>query len=288
MTTSNSKLHPLSCFTLLLTFISIQFPLNSTAQSDSVSFRFHNFTHESIGFFNDASRSSDDAMQLMAIRDGDGRGRPPQNSFGHAMYLPPVHIWDVRTGELADFRTVFYFVVNRSGSELHGDGLSFFISSLDHETPDNSYGGFLGLVSPETAFNSSVNRFLAVEFDSFANEWDPNPFSDYPHVGIDVNSIESVATVGWKSNVEPDGALVRALIRYDSKAKELFVLVSYPGSAVSGEDSVSLAHVIDLRTVLPEWVRVGFAAATGDLVETYEILFWSFVSSIKSTRKSTC
>ncbi|KAJ1407261.1 Legume lectin domain [Sesbania bispinosa] len=69
-----------------------------------------------------------------------------------------------------------------------------------------------------------------IGFDSFANEWDPNPLSEFPHIGINVNSIESVESVGWKSNVEPDGAgaLVRALIRYDSQTKELFVLVSYP------------------------------------------------------------
>ncbi|KAJ1382163.1 Legume lectin, alpha chain, conserved site [Sesbania bispinosa] len=248
------------------------------AESDSVSFLFYNFKQDVIGFLGGAS-SSDDIIQLT---ERDEHGEPLQNRVGRAVYLPPVHIWDGITGELADFRTVFYFVVNRSDSELHGDGLSFFMAPLDYGIPHNSTGGFLGLVSPETAFNSSIlNQVLAVEFDSFANEWDPNPLSEFSHIGINVNSIESVATVGWKSNVEPDGALVRALIRYDSQTKELFVLVSYPGSPVSGEDSATLAHTIDLRTVLPEWVRIGFSAATGDFIEKHDILFWSFVSTFR-------
>lgn len=48
-----------------------------------------------------------------------------------------------------------------------------------------------------------------------------------------------------KSNVEPDGALVRALIRYDSQTKELFVLVSYPGSSVN--DVMMLVSHISLN-----------------------------------------
>lgn len=115
-----------------------------------------------------------------------------QSSVGHAVYRPPVHIWDCNTVELADFRTIFYFVVNRSGLEIHGDGFSFFIAPLEYGIPNNSTGGFLGLFSPETALiNSSIVQVLAVEFDSYANL-----ISKFPHIGINVNSIESVATVG--------------------------------------------------------------------------------------------
>ncbi|KAJ1380205.1 Legume lectin, alpha chain, conserved site [Sesbania bispinosa] len=131
---------------------------------------------------------------------------------------------------------------HRSDSELHGDGLSFFMAPLDYESHT---------IQPESMLT---------------------PLSQWQ-------------LWGWKSNVEPDGALVRALIRYDSQDKELFVLVSYPGSPVSGEDSASLAHTIDLRTVLPEWVRIGFSAATGDFIEKHDILFWSFVSSFRGTVK---
>jgi len=60
--------------------------------------------------------------------------------------------------------------VNTKGAPLHGDGFTFYLASLDFEFPDNSSGGFLGIFNHETAFNTSLNQVVAVEFDSFANE----------------------------------------------------------------------------------------------------------------------
>ena len=45
----------------------------------------------------------------------------------------------------------------------------------------------------------------------------------------------------------------------------------------NGNSSVS--YTVDLMTVLPEWVSVGFSAATVVSIETHTILSWSFNST---------
>lgn len=55
----------------------------------------------------------------------------------------------------------------------------------------------MGLISLDQVLNRSNNRFVAVEYDIFTNEWDPTG----EHVGIDINSLKSKANVSWSSNI---------------------------------------------------------------------------------------
>ncbi|XP_028802871.1 agglutinin-2-like [Neltuma alba] len=146
--------------------------------------------------------------------------------------------------------------------------------------PANSTGGFLGLFSPDTAFNSSENHILAVELDSFGKDWDP-PF---PHVGIDVNSLRSVNTTQWPIDLVPPGSRGNARISYESKTKTLSVSIGYPDAKPAM--FVSLSQIVDLKGVLPEYVRIGFSAATGDLVETHNLFSWSFRSFLEEDNSS--
>ncbi|KAI9125155.1 hypothetical protein K1719_003771 [Acacia pycnantha] len=212
-------------FNLLAIFIIFQYfslVIITNAQSDSVSFIYsssHNL--QDIVFSGDATSSGD----TIHLTTRDEHGNPLPHSVGRAVYSQPVHIWDAATWNLADFTTVFYFSVNRSETAME-----------DNKNDSSS---------------SSKLEFGAVEFDSFANQWDPNPFSEYPHVGINVNSLRSVTTVGWPRNYfEPDGATVKARVRYDSGEKELMVMVSYPDSI--NDEADCLTHIIDLRRVLAE------------------------------------
>ena len=82
-------------------------------------------------------------------------------------------------------------------------------------------------------------------------------------------SISSVATVRWE--IEELGVpTVSATVSYDSKT-QIFGMALNDGTVV--------AYEIDLRTVLPEFVSVGFSGATGVLIEDHEILSWTFSSS---------
>lgn len=213
----------------------------------------------------------------LRLTNTDQLGKPVPHSVGRVVHITPIHLWNKNNGHLADFTSDFSFVVNPKGSALRGDGFAFFLTSanLNFLIPKNSSGGYLGLFKPETALDPSKNQIVAIEFDSFTNDWDPNSPNQSPHVGIDVDSIKSVATVPWPSELEPDNAVAHASLNYNSEDKRLSVFVGYPDNR-----NATVSTIVDLRNVLPEWISVGFSASTGDLVETHDILNWSFEAAL--------
>ena len=60
-------------------------------------------------------------------------------------------------------------------------------------------GRDLGLTRIDHPLNSTNNPFFffVVEFDIYTNSWDP----PRDHVGIDINSMKSVANVPWLSTI---------------------------------------------------------------------------------------
>ncbi|PON98509.1 Serine/threonine protein kinase [Trema orientale] len=202
------------------------------------------------------------------------------SSTGRATYKNPVQLWDAKTGRVTDFTTHFSFTIQALNNSLYGDGLSFFIAPVESQLPNDSSGGFLALFSAETAFNKSANRIVAVEFDSYKNEWDPS--SD--HVGINVNSIVSDANVTWKSSIK-DGRPANAWVSYNSTSKNLSVFLTYANNPKFSGNS-SLYHIVDLKEILPERVKIGFSAATGQWVEIHNISSWSFNSTLEISGES--
>ncbi|KAL9328531.1 hypothetical protein ACSQ67_003535 [Phaseolus vulgaris] len=261
---------------MALVFLVLCLSLISSAKSDSFSFNLPSFeTGVRSILVGDDAKTVGGVLQLT---NKDTSGNPTQHSVGLSAYFGPLHLSDTKTARVADFHTEFSFVVNTNGASLHGDGFTFFLASIDYDFPDNSSGGFLGLFNQETAFNTSINQVVAVEFDSFANEWDPNfPQSDSPHIGININSIRSVATAPWPLDIQSQGSIGKARISYQSSSKILTVSVAYPNSYAKSNATV-LSYPVNLGTVLSEWVLVGFSGSTGDLVETHDILSWSFNS----------
>jgi hypothetical protein len=253
-----------------------QSPSRQLYQSETFSFTIAQFDEENqnLALNGDASISGG----ILRLTKTDQYGKPVQNSVGRATHFTPIHIWDKASGELADFSVGFSFIVNTNGSRLHGDGFTFFIGPVHFELPKNSSGGYLGLFNPETAHIPAQNPIIAIEFDSFTNGWDPAAPSQFPHIGIDVGSIDSVATVNWPiDDISETNALAEVSVSYISATKKLSVFVDYPESEREG---ISVSFVVDLRNVLPEWVRVGFSAATGELVETHDITNWSLDSAL--------
>ena len=262
---------PLAFLTIFLTL------LNRVSSSDSLSFTFNNFRtgQKDLILQGDAQITSAGAVQLTKT---DSSGKPVRGSIGRVLYYTPVQLWDSNTGELASFETSFSFVLT-SPTNNPGDGFAFFISVPDTTIPSGSSGGLLGLFTSENALNSSSNQILAVEFDTFINNnWDPN----YQHIGIDVNTIKSSATVRWQRK---NDSLATAHISYDSATKKLSVVSSYPNSQVNQDYSVS--YTVDLKSVVPEWVRIGFSSSTGEYIQKHSLLSWSFSSNLlgKSSKK---
>nr|CAD1827994.1 unnamed protein product [Ananas comosus var. bracteatus] len=181
--------------------------------------------------------------------DASADNSPPDS--GRAVFRRPVPLYHPRSRRLADFSTRFSFLV-RSADPLHfGDGLAFFLSPFPSLLPNHSSGGFLGLFDADAAADDPAGQLVAVEFDTYENEWDPSA----DHVGVDVNSIRSAATLTWGSSMK-DGR------------------PSFDGRPCS------LSFAVDLRQHLPDRVAVGFSAATGGAVELHQILHWEFTSTL--------
>ncbi|KAK6923868.1 Legume lectin domain [Dillenia turbinata] len=193
---------------------------------------------------------------------------------GRVTFAERVRLWDSRTGKLSDFSTHFSFIIDTQGAPTYGHGIVFFLAPVGTEIPPNSSGGFLGLFNTTTS-DLSNNQIVTVEFDSFPNpEWDPS----FQHVGINNNSIASAVVTPWNASLH-SGDTADAWIVYNASTKNLTVFWAYL-SEPSFKQNSSLSYTIDLMKVLPEWVTIGFSAATGQYVERHMLQTWEFRSSL--------
>ncbi|CAI0454634.1 unnamed protein product [Linum tenue] len=181
---------------------------------------------------------------------------------GQARHPKPMHLWDRSTGQLANFTTEFTFAIDNDNGSWTCDGLAFFLAPHDYVTPAHASYGRLGLVHKNFTYNSTAagpsGAFVAVEFDTYDDAWDTS-HGGLNHVGIDVDSMQSVASKRWRSYV--DGRTT-TWVRVSYVAKKLCVV--YNTTVEEEEEAVmdSLCYGVDLRDYLTEWVVVGFSAST--------------------------
>ncbi|WCJ32026.1 Concanavalin A-like lectin protein kinase family protein [Euphorbia peplus] len=193
---------------------------------------------------------------------------------GRVAYAQKVPLWDPRTRKLTDFSNHFTFYVDVEGRTSYAAGFAFFLSPVGFHIPPNSAGGFLGLFNITTS-DSPRNQLLHIEFDSFPNqEWDPQ----VQHVGINNNSIHSATYTYWNTSLH-SGDTADVWINYNATTKNLSVSWKYEGKSDSQENT-SLSYIIDLRDILPNWVQIGFTAATSSLIEKHVLQSWEFSSSL--------
>ncbi|CAL9089910.1 unnamed protein product [Musa acuminata var. zebrina] len=257
--------HKWSLFSVVihLSFAVMVIPLVS-----SLSFNFTSFREDDQSF-----HIEDDASFNGTVIDLTRY--PMQYATGRVVYNEPLLLWDADTRNLTDFTTNFSFIIDSVNESSYADGLAFFLSPYGSTFPTYSRGGFLGLFSNSSLDNTTV-KTVAVEFDTFSNEWDPKG----DHLGIDVNSIISNKTVPWNSRVR-DGRRANAWVNYDATTFNLSAFVTYGADRLSN-GSTSLSLTVDLRDFLPERVAVGFSATTGSLTETHTLLSWSFISNLQT------
>ncbi|ONK74857.1 uncharacterized protein A4U43_C03F10840 [Asparagus officinalis] len=254
---------PLFFFILLLPFTS------------SLSFNFSSFsqnTLNSIEFQGDAFLN-----QVIQLTKNE-LGVNITQSTGRVLYREPLLLWDSNTGVVTDFTTHFSFIINAFDNPIYGDGLTFFLAPYPSLLPSNSSGGNLGLFSENSSYQAN-NSFVAVEFDTFQNEWDAST----DHVGIDVNSIKSVAAIKWSTSMK-DGRIGNAWISYKASSKNLSVFLTYENSPAF-RGNWSLSTVVDLREKLPDKVAIGFSASTGHATEIHNLLSWEFDSNLAVKKK---
>ncbi|CAL9017161.1 unnamed protein product [Prunus brigantina] len=207
---------------------------------------------------------------------------PGENgNIGQATYREPFLLRENATGKLADFTTTFAFIID-SG---HADGTVFFVApngSLFNSAAGS--GSKLGL--PVEDLPGDISRtqypFVAVEFDIFKNTVPTIKDPDGDHVGIDVNSLKSNITRSWNGGIE-EGKQNSARISYNSSSKNLSVAFTSFQNGTNGtqvEVINYLSYMVDLKQNLPDWVIVGFSAATGLQVAVHKIIVsWNFTST---------
>ena len=124
------------------------------------------------------------------------------------------------------------------------------------------------------AFDPSKNQVFGVEFDSKQDDWDTSG----DHLGINVNSIKSINHLVWKSSMK-DSRTANAWITYNSATNNLSVFLTYDIDPIF-TGTFTISTFVDLKSFLPERVRVGFSAATGKWFQIHNIISWSFNSTL--------
>ncbi|TKY61019.1 Lectin-related protein [Spatholobus suberectus] len=255
-------------YSVLLILVMYLFSLQVKAQNQpTLSFTMDRFVvnQQDLIFQGDARVSSTGVLEVTKKENG----MPVRGSTGRTLYSAPFQIWDSTTNRATNFVTEFTFIIKAATNQT-ADGIAFFLAPPESEIPPGSGGGLLGLFSDR--FYDSSRRTVAVEFDTCFNvNWDPPGLH---HIGINVNSIQSVATEPWQMK---SGEKVTAMIYYSDAANFLGLQVFDS----SGHQTHGFGRFIDLKGVLPEWVRFGFSATVGlspDHLESHDVLSWSFVA----------
>ncbi|KAK4846227.1 hypothetical protein QYF36_014608 [Acer negundo] len=189
-----------------------------------------------------------------------------------------MHLWDKVSRNLADFTTHFSFAIDSQRSNNCADGFAFFLASNGSTLQLNSEGGNLGLLSSNQTLHFVNYSFVAVEFDTYQNGWDTTYLD---HVGIDLNSVNSLNIANWSWSDIFNGRKAEAWINYNSSSKNLSLLLVDADDKSYPRNSKSLYSILDLRDYLSEWVTFGFSRATGVLFETHSIYSWDFSSSLQ-------
>ncbi|XP_019168938.1 PREDICTED: L-type lectin-domain containing receptor kinase IX.1-like [Ipomoea nil] len=185
---------------------------------------------------------------------------------GRAMYVKSLHLWDKDSGDLADFTTHFTFKIDSNGMTPYADGMAFFLANFP--IPFGAYlanGSSLGLT--EWPHETPRDPFVAVVFRTFPNT----------NVSINVNStLEFVNRTAWSNNVT-QGKDNNASITYNATTQILQVVFTGFWNGQYLTDSLSCK--VDLRKHLPQFITIGFSAATGQYFERNTVKSWQFNST---------
>ncbi|GFP79679.1 lectin-like protein at5g03350 [Phtheirospermum japonicum] len=213
-------------------------------------------------------------------------------AVGRALYPSPIPFRSSPSANrIFPFSTSFVFSITPPQKpRLAGHGMAFVV------VPAAGIEGaaaaqHLGLTNSANDGNPK-NHLFAVEFDVFQN-LELNDI-DYNHVGVDVNSAKSLVAneAGYWGGDGENESFVKLKLNNGDKYR---VWIDYV--AVRGRLTVTMAPLnvarprrpligvdVDLSAVFLDDMYVGFAAATGNLVESHEIHGWSLTLPVGSKK----
>ncbi|MED6178424.1 hypothetical protein PIB30_107382, partial [Stylosanthes scabra] len=179
-------------------------------------------------------------------------GNPVTPSFGAAFHCSPAHIWDSReTNKLASFFTCFSFTIYAGNVTNTADMLAFVLAPVG-KLPNSmeQYRELFNVGAPSKA--------VAVEFHT-----DTQDRSVVLHTG------STQKEKSWEFQNEKEFIVYMS---YDNTSSNLKATWVDPN-----EDPDSVTDSVNLTSVLPEWVSVGFCGQNGnsDTVEVNSSYFAS-------------
>ena len=275
--TGSTLIHPsMASFSLapcLLFLLFFFFIVNGAAQSQSSSLDF---------VYNGFNRTEKNfTLKGATIIKPSGALKLTNRSrdvIGHAFYPDPINLLN-SSNNISSFSTSFVFSIIPSGSDGGGYGLAFLLSpSTDLQGADS--GHYLGILN-STNDGDESNHIFAVEFDT-VNGHNEGKSSEGNHVGININSMDSVATepasyyvndTDKKEEVNLDSGHIQAWIDYaDGVVNVTIAPLSVPDKPMKP----LMSKEIELPGVVTNSMYVGFSASTGEERSSHYILGWSF------------
>ncbi|XP_030534172.1 L-type lectin-domain containing receptor kinase IX.1-like isoform X2 [Rhodamnia argentea] len=188
------------------------------------------------------------------------------NRVGRVLYSRPVVAWPAIISTTFTVR-----ITTLPNSTASGDGMAFLFAQDNSSSPPGSYGSYMGILDRST--QGGVVRQLAVELDTFMNEFDP----DGNHVGIDTTSITNPVNAKSLNSTGVNlksGRDIRVRIDYDGLKHKLEISVAYSGNSLISV----LNHSIRMSETVPSLMYVGFSGSTGPLPESHQVINWVFSS----------
>jgi glucose/arabinose dehydrogenase len=164
------------------------------------------------------------------------------------------------------FSTKFEFQIGGQAGTNGRDGFTFMLqNSLSTTKALGNLGGNLGY--------SGISKSLAIEFDTFQNEWDSgnNQISVLRDGVVDKSAITANAPLDLNS-----GNRLTAWIDYDGATNKLAVFLA---QTATKPNAAVLTYNIDLPTVVGNQAFLGFSAGSGNKTNTHDLLNWSLSSN---------
>ncbi|KAM0914849.1 hypothetical protein ACQ4PT_011228 [Festuca glaucescens] len=237
--------------------------------------------------FSDRSsyRSADLQFEGDAVQHGElidrtcnSMAQPFKNCTERMSYRYPVPFYDTTTGEVASFTTRFTFAIK--AGKVRGDGMAFFLTGYPSRLPLTSRGSDLGIHGGEPG----ANRFVAVEFDTYGNTFDPCDTHD--HIAIDIDTARDSFNATCLPSLSLEGSMT-ASISFNSSTNMLLASLHLDDNPSRGSYLVSMHLPDPVTSLLPSDLAVGFSAAAGSSFEYHQILSWSFDSTLATRTGSS-